>query len=274
MHDDLAAIFDLAGRTAIITGAAGLLGRRHAETIKMLGGIPILVDLVDCSGLASELTQEVGAGALYLRADITSVQDVEAVRDRVVEEYGRIDILINNAANNPSVEGGSQAFSRLEEFSLDQWRQDIEVGLTGALICARTFGEKMVQARSGVILNMSSDLGLIAPDQRIYNEPDTPSKERVVKPVSYSVVKSGIIGLTRYLATYWSSAGVRVNALAPGGVENDQDDAFVERLTNLIPLGRMAAANEYQAAIAFMVSDASSYMTGAVVSIDGGRTAW
>jgi NAD(P)-dependent dehydrogenase (short-subunit alcohol dehydrogenase family) len=164
--------------------------------------------------------------------------------------------------------------SRLETFPLSQWQADIAVGLTGALLCSRVFGGEMARRGKGVIVNVASDLALIAPDQRLYAVDGLPAAAQPVKPVSYSVVKTGLIGLTRYLATYWAEQGVRANALCPGGVENGQDAGFLRRIADLIPLGRMAARDEYQGAMLFLCSDASSYMTGAVLSIDGGRSTW
>ena len=274
LHKDLASRFDLRGSVAVITGAAGLLGRYHAHTVMMAGGIPVLLDLSDCSALKAELVSHYGGEVMVSQADITAPEQVESVRDRIIATHSRIDILINNAANNPKFEGNQAKFSRVEDFNIESWRRDLDVGLTGAFLCSRIFGATMAAAGKGVILNMSSDLGLIGPDQRIYRDASDEPDLAAVKPVTYSVVKAGLIGLTRYLATYWADKGVRVNAIAPGGVLNGQDDNFVERLSNLIPMGRMADVDEYQAAIAFMISDASSYMTGAVVSIDGGRTAW
>ena len=189
-----------------------------------------------------------------------------------MSRYGRVDILINNAAANPKVEGAEPAsFSRFESFPLDQWNADIAVGLSGAFICCQVFGMEMVRRGSGVIVNVSSDLGLIAPDQRIYRLPNMPENLQPVKPVSYSVVKSALIGLTRYLATYWAGRGIRVNSICPGGVGNGQPEEFVSKLTSLIPMGRMARPDEYQGAILFLCSDASSYMTGATLVVDGGR---
>ena len=155
---------------------------------------------------------------------------------------------------------------------MEVWNQDIAVGLTGAFLCARTFGEVMAQKGKGVILNIASDLALISPDQRLYRKSGLPEQAQSVKPVTYSVVKSGLIGLTRYLATYWADRGVRCNALSPGGIYVDQEEDFVQRLSQLIPVGRMATKDEYKAAVAFLVSDASSYMNGANLVIDGGRT--
>jgi len=148
------------------------------------------------------------------------------------------------------------------------------VGLTGAFLCSQTIGSEMVRAGKGIILNIASDLSLIAPDQRIYRRPALPEEQQLVKPVSYCVLKAGLLGLTRYLATYWASNGVRVNAISPGGVYANQDTDFVQRLSDLIPLGRMAHQEEYKAAVIFLVSDASSYMTGANLVVDGGRTCW
>jgi NAD(P)-dependent dehydrogenase (short-subunit alcohol dehydrogenase family) len=193
----------------------------------------------------------------------------------VLDKFGRVDILINNAANNPKMENTADVeFSRLEFFPLEQWEKDVAVGLTGAFICSQIIGYEMAKRKHGVIVNVASDLAVIAPDQRLYRRPGLPEANQPVKPVTYSVVKTGLIGLTRYLATYWCDSGIRVNAISPGGIYNNQPEDFVERLSNLIPLGRMANADEYQAAILFLCSDASSYMTGANLVVDGGRSSW
>jgi len=271
--------FDLAGRVVVITGGAGLLGVRHGEAVAELGATPILIDLEEgkAGGAADRVRRKFGGAAAGFGVDITSPEAVDGLLQRVLDCFGRVDVLINNAANNPKVEAGpfrEGHWSRLENFPLEVWNKDFAVGLTGAFLCSRAFGPEMARAGKGVILNVASDLGLIGPDQRIYRSEGETEQTQSVKPVSYSVVKAGLIGFTRYLATYWASAGVRSNALAPGGVEAGQNEAFVTRLTNLIPLGRMAHPDEYKAAVAFMVSDASSYMNGAIVSMDGGRTAW
>jgi NAD(P)-dependent dehydrogenase (short-subunit alcohol dehydrogenase family) len=269
--------FDLTGRVAVITGGAGLLGEQHARAIAKAGGIPVLVDIHQqrASERAEELSREYGVAAIGCAVDITKQDKLEALCDEIVARFGRLDILINNAANNPKMETGSEVnFSRLENFPLAQWEADIAVGLTGAFLCSKVFGNYMASHGGGVIVNVASDLALVAPDQRIYRQPGVPVDLQPVKPVTYSVVKSGLVGLTRYLATYWAANKVRVNAISPGGVFNSQPEDFVERLTNLIPLGRMAAINEYQGAIVFLCSDASSYMTGTNLVVDGGRSCW
>ena len=221
------------------------------------------------------MSREYDVPAFGCAADITRQTEIETLRDKILAKFGRLDILINNAANNPKIVADKEVnFSRLENFPLAQWDADLAVGLTGAFLCSKVFGSHMAIHGGGVIVNVASDLALIAPDQRIYRQQGLPEQMQPVKPVTYSVVKSGLVGLTRYLASYWADKKVRVNAISPGGVYNGQPDEFVERLTNLIPLGRMAATDEYRGAIVFLCSDASSYMTGANLVVDGGRTCW
>jgi NAD(P)-dependent dehydrogenase (short-subunit alcohol dehydrogenase family) len=270
-------LFDLRGRVAIVTGGAGLLGYYHADVLAAAGAHVVLLDLTSAKPWerAIQLTDIHGVECLGLGADITDEASVRGVGEEIIGKFGRIDILINNAANNPKVEdSGSQTWSRLENFPLKVWDDDIRVGLTGAFICSRVFGAEMVKRRAGVILNIASDLALIAPDQRIYRVDGRPEESQPVKPVTYSVVKTALLGLTRYLATYWSGENIRVNSISPGGVFNGQSEVFLNNLKELIPLGRMAEPNEYQGAILFLCSDASSYMTGANLVIDGGRTCW
>ena len=267
-------IFNLNGRVAVITGGAGLLGRQHATAIHAFGGIPVVADLDEAR--AKAVARMVGRRAFGIELDVTKPKSIKVARDVLMGKFKHIDVLINNAAMDPKVGpgGGKSRLGRLEDLDLKVFEQDLAVGLTGAVLCSRYFGEQMARQGGGVILNISSDLGLIAPDQRLYaklgNSDDTQPK----KPVSYSVVKSGLIGLTRYLATYWAAAGVRANALCPGGVENGQPTEFLNRIKQLIPMGRMAGVSEYQGAVVFLCSDASAYMNGSVVAMDGGRSVW
>lgn len=270
-------VFDMTGRVVVITGGAGFLGVKHAESVAARGGIPVLVDINAAAAekRAKEVGDAFGVDAAGFSVNITNADAVKKLLNDVLKKYSRVDVLINNAANNPKMESGNGVnFSRFENFPLKQWNEDIAVGLTGAFLCSQVFGAEMARRKKGVILNIASDLAVIAPDQRIYRKPDVPDDQQPVKPVTYSAVKTALIGLTRYLATYWADAGVRVNAISFGGVANGQPDDFVKKLSALIPQGRMAEADEYKGAIAFLCSDASSYMTGQNLIIDGGRSCW
>ena len=272
--------FDIKNRVCIVTGGGGLIGKKHTEAVVEGGGIPVLLDIVPngMERVKNEVQEEYGNDVIIetFVTDITSRDELVAVREQMVEKYGHIDVLINNAANNPKVEDKSRnlAFNTFSAFPVDIWNQDIAVGLTGAMLCAQVFGEQMERQESGVVLNISSDYGLIAPDQRIYRKKGVPDAEQTIKPVSYSVVKHGIIGLTKYLAIYWAQKGIRVNTLCPASLENGQDEEFVRKISNIIPMGRMSNPDEYVCTVLYMISEASSYMTGATVVLDGGRTSW
>ena len=269
--------FDLTGKVAVISGGAGLLGEKHAEAIAEFGGIPVLLDIDKKTGneKAQRISKEYQVDCAFKLCDIIDESQISSVQDSLLSKFGQIDILINNAAIDPKVEAKSDKnLSRLENFSIDQWNLEMAVGLTGAMLCSKVFGYEMAKKGKGVILNISSDLGIIAPDQRIYKKEGLPENEQPVKPVTYSVIKHGLIGLTKYLATYWADKGVRCNALCPGGIYNNQPDEFVKKISNLIPLGRMAHEDEYKASVVFMVSEASKYMNGSILSVDGGRSIW
>ncbi len=269
--------FDLTGKVAVITGGSGLLGEKHAEGIAEFGGIPILLDIDGEVGRkkAKMISEEYQVDCLFENCDITDESQILKVRDKILREFGRVDILINNAAIDSKVEAENDInLSRLENFSLDQWNLELSVGLTGSMLCSKIFGYEMANKENGVILNISSDIGIIAPDQRIYKKEGLPEANQPTKPITYSVIKHGLIGLTKYLSTYWNDKGVRANSISPGGIYTGQNDKFVQKLTDLIPLGRMAHEEEYKAAVIFLVSDASSYMTGANLVVDGGRTSW
>lgn len=267
--------FSLKDRVAVITGGAGLLGTQHAEAIAEAGGVPVLWDIDEAAAEreAQHIQETYGANAQAMTVDITDPASVADGLTDVLKTFGRVHILINNAANDPKVgpEAGT-AWSRFENFSRELWDQDMAVGLTGAFLCSQAVGTHMAGENGGVILNIASDLSVIAPDQRLYRQDGLADDQQPVKPVSYSVVKHGLVGLTRYLAAYWADRNVRVNAISPGGVYTDQPDDFVEKLTDLIPVGRMAEKDEYKGAIVFLCSNASSYMTGQNVVMNGGRT--
>jgi NAD(P)-dependent dehydrogenase (short-subunit alcohol dehydrogenase family) len=271
-------VFDMTDRVVIITGGAGLLGKRHAAAVARAGAIPVLVDIKEdlAVAAAAQLSKEFGRACLGAHADITNEHSVRSMLDTVLQRYGRVDVLINNAANNPTMAraGAETEWTRLENFPLAVWDRDIAVGLTGAFLCSQVIGSEMARRGRGVIINIASDLAVIAPDQRLYERADRQPSEQPVKPVTYSVVKTALIGLTRYLATYWADRGVRANALSPGGVYDGQPEDFVARLSTRIPLGRMADAGEYEGAVLFLASDASAYMTGTNLIVDGGRSCW
>ena len=266
--------FDVSGKLALVTGGAGLLGVQHGRALAEIGARVALADIDEVAATrgAARINEEYGSDtAIGVGLDVTRVESARSALERL----GAVHILVNNAAIDPKVGGeGLVEASRLENFPLEQWRFQVDVGLTGAFVCSQVFGSWMAANGGGVILNIASDLAVFAPDQRLYRKPGLPEERQPVKPVTYSVIKTGLVGLTRYLATYWHEQGVRANALSPGGVYNNQPDEFVAKLSHLIPLGRMARSDEYHAAVQFLCSDASSSMTGQNVVMDGGRSAW
>ena len=272
--------FNLTGKTALITGAAGLLGMEHAAALLASGATVILTD-IGKDALAAAHTNLIqhydSKKIIAILMDVAKPAAIRAVAAQIVTKDLRIDILVNNAAIDPKVKSkhGIMESSRLENFPLEQWELQVSVGLTGAFLCSQVFGSAMAKdGKGGVILNIASDLSVFSPDQRLYKKEGLDADMQAVKPVSYSVIKAGLVGLTRYLATYWADKNVRCNALSPGGVFNGQDEEFVKRLSRLIPLGRMAAIDEYRSAVQFLCSDAASYMSGQNVVVDGGRSVW
>lgn len=272
--------FDLTNRTALITGAAGLLGIQHASALLEVGAQVILtdLDLDSLKNLKSRLLGEFDSSQIVtLAMDVTSELDVYTAYNQLKQMEIYVDILVNNAAINPAINGDKSltSGSRLEEYSLSSWNKEIAVGLTGSFLCSKVFGTSMHSRNvSGVIINICSDLAVIAPDQRLYRNLDLPSDQQPVKPVTYSVIKAGLHGLTRYLSTYWLDSPIRCNSLSPGGVFSNQPEAFVRDISSRVPLGRMAHIDEYRASLQFLASDASSYMTGQNLVVDGGRTVW
>lgn len=271
-------LFDMSGKTAIITGGGGLLGVFHARALLQQNCNVELWD-IDSAGLKvslSSLQEEFPSQNCITRVvDVSIEEDIKSAVEVLRNEKIEIHVLINNAAINPKVSTSQKNnLARFEDFDVEEWNREVSVGLTGSILCCKHLGQWMVEKGNGVILNISSDLSVIAPNQNIYVNANLPESEQPKKPVSYSVIKTGLVGLTRYLATYWAESGIRVNALSPGGVLDGQDSSFVSKLVNLIPMGRMASPGEYIGAIQFLCSDASAYMTGQNIVIDGGRSIW
>ena len=272
--------FNLQYKTALITGAAGLLGEEHAFALLESGCNLILTDikLNQLKELKKRLLSKYSDSSIRIFVlDVTSKDSILELHKKLQKLGISINILINNAALNPKVEKnyGNKSLKRFESFDLEDWNLELAVGLTGAFLCSQVFGSDMAKKRKGgCILNIASDLSVIAPDQRIYMKEKIKEESQPVKPVTYSVIKTGLVGLTKYLATYWIGSNIRCNALSPGGIYTSQPDDFVIKLSNLIPLGRMAKKDEYRAAIQFLCSDASSYLNGHNLIMDGGRSIW
>lgn len=270
----LAKSFDLSGRTALVTGAAGLLGSQFSRTLAEAGASVVLAE-IDASS-AEKTTEEIkdsGGQAQSQVIDVTDPASIKIAFSAAVKSFGSLDILVNSAAINPSFDEAERGkhSSAFEEYPLEAWQQSLDVNLSGAFLCSQAAVRQMLKQKSGVIVNICSTYGLVGPDQRIYQREGQPPE---FKPVDYSVTKAGILGLTRYLAAYYGGKNIRVNALTPGGVANEQDAEFQKAYSARAILGRMADKDEMNAAMLFLASDASSYMTGANLVVDGGWTAW
>jgi NAD(P)-dependent dehydrogenase (short-subunit alcohol dehydrogenase family) len=271
-------LFTLKNKVIIVTGACGLLGKVYSNIIAQYGGIPILIDLdkAAVNQLADEINNKFKVNSKGYSVNITREIEVKDNCLEIIKGYKKIDGLINNAANNPRVEDSNNLkFSRLENFNLDQWNNDLDVSLKGSFLCVKYYGYEISKNPiGGSIINISSDLGLIAPNQNLYKINGLSEDQQPVKPVTYSITKSGLIGLTRYVSTYWAEKNVRCNAICPGGIENNQSIGFKKQVSKLIPMRRMGNKNEISGALVYLLSDASIYVNGAVISVDGGRTAW
>lgn len=269
-------LFRLDGQVVWVTGAAGLLGRRYCEALVEAGASVVVADLdgVRAAALAAELGDQT---ALGVALDVSDQSSVRVCAETAIARFGRIDALVNNAAL--TVRGGSERlkdyFAPFEEYPRDLWDMALSVNLTGMMLCAQAAGRQMLVQGGGTIVNISSTYGVVAPDQRIYEGVKSPYSDRGFNtPVSYAVTKTAVLGLTRYLATYWARQNIRVNALTPHGVYDNHDETFVKNFTYRSPMGRMARNDEYRGALLFLVSNASSYMTGANLVVDGGWTTW
>jgi 2-deoxy-D-gluconate 3-dehydrogenase len=272
---NLADKFDLTGRAAVVTGGAGLLGKQFCRTLAEAGAAVTVVDLDAnrANQLAAELEAE-GYRALAAPTDITKLEQVEAMAAATLDRFGRLDILVNSAALDPKFDPdkiGEQGANAFEDYPLTAWQQALDVNLTGMFLCAQAAGKAMLSQGQGAIINLCSMYGLVGPDQRLYQREGQPPQ---FKPVTYTVTKAGVVGFTKYLAAYYAGKNIRVNTLTPGGVFNNHDDEFVQRYSARSVLGRMAEQDEMNGALLFLASDASSYMTGANLVVDGGWTAW
>ena len=271
-------LFSLKNKIILITGASGLLGQEHAEAICKAKGVPVLLDLNqnDLDNQVRYLKKKYNILTKGYAVDITDESQVKRNCKKIILEFSKIDGLINNAANNPKFKNiDKKGFSRLERFEIESWDKDLSVSLTGSFLCSKHYGFQISKnPKGGSIINVSSDLGIIAPNQNLYKKEKLKEDEQPVKPVSYSVVKHGVIGLTKYISTYWAANNVRSNAICLGGVFNNQSKDFLDRVSNLIPLGRMAKKDEYHGLIIYLLSDSSSYINGSIISADGGRTVW
>jgi NAD(P)-dependent dehydrogenase (short-subunit alcohol dehydrogenase family) len=276
MNQSTLEMFDLSNKTALITGGGGLLGPKHAEAILECNGSVILADinLDAASAICDSLNKKYNNRCKSIYMDVTNAESIS----KALIDSLPVDILVNNAAKDPKVKKGDSSLkleTRFETMSFDYWRQGTEAIVDGTFLCTQAVVNQMINRKAtGVILNIASDLSVIAPDQRIYQKPDTEWSQQPVKPITYSAAKWAVIGMTKYLAVYLAQQGIRVNCLSPTGVFNDHPEDFVTKLSNIIPMGRMANIDEYKGAVAFLCSNASTYMTGHNLIIDGGKTVW
>jgi NAD(P)-dependent dehydrogenase (short-subunit alcohol dehydrogenase family) len=267
--------FRMDGQSVIVTGGAGLLGKQFCRTLAQAGAGVLVADLNRNTAvtLAENLNKD-GFAALGTGVDVTDPVSVEDMVAAAYNRFGRVDVLVCSAAMDPKFDAdnlGTQGANAFENYPLDAWRQALEVNLTGMFLCAQAAVKPMLDQKHGVIINICSTYGLVGPDQRIYERPGQPQQ---FKPVFYSVTKAGVLGLTRYLATYYAGKNIRANALTPGGVYNNHDEVFMQNYSYRAVMGRMAEQDEMNGALLFLASDASTYMTGANLVVDGGWTAW
>lgn len=274
-------LFDIHGRTAVVTGGAGLLGMQFCRTLAQAGARVVVADLnASTAAQAADTLVAEGLVASSIAVNVTHPQSVKDMAAEALGRFGSLDILVNSAALDPKFDPQHQAgeasaarpgSGAFETFPLEAWTSALEVNLTGAFLCCQAVAPAMLDQGRGVIINICSTYGLVGPDQRIYQRPGQPAQ---FKPVYYTVTKAGILGLTRYLATYYAGKNLRVNALTPGGVYNGHDEAFLQAYSARTVIGRMANRDEMNGALLFLASDASSYMTGSNLVVDGGWTAW
>lgn len=264
-------LFSLKNKTAIVTGACGLIGKEHCRALAGAGAHVVVADMAETA--CSDFAQTLGPGHLGLAINVTDKSSLEKGRDAILSHYGSIDVLVNNAAINDMFENPAMAAhqSMFEHYPLDMWQKSMEVNVTGVFLCAQVFGSVMAGQGRGSIINLASTYGMVGPDQSIYQ--NEKGEQTFYKSPAYPATKGAVINFTRFLAAYWGEKGVRVNTLSPGGVENNQDAFFVANYSRKTALKRMAVPTDYMGAVVFLASDASAYMTGANLVVDGGWTA-
>jgi len=262
--------YDLKDKVVLLTGAAGKIGPQYAEILSECGANVVCLDLKEeeCKQLEKHLKETYSTRPMRLSVDISQKLKVEQAVERVVKEYGKIDVLINNAAYEQLKHVINDQVLSFEDFPLEVWQSTIDVNLTGMFLCCQAVGKVMVQQGYGVILNISSVYGVVAADQRIYGD------SKLNSNVAYAATKSGVLNFTRYLASYWQGKNIRVNSLSPGGVFNNQNEEFVKNYCYRTMLGRMADMDDLCAAMLYLISDASKFVTGFNLIVDGGWTAW
>ena len=263
---------------ALITGAGGLLGPEHAAALAEIGFNLVLID-IDKKSLTQKskiLEKDFPNIKIYsFICDITSENKVKKLSNFLKKKNISIEILINNADINPKMDKKKENFTgRVEDYKIKNLKNELNVGLIGTFICCKIFGTEMSRKNQGIIINIDSDLGILAPNQEVYHPSENITKVKNFKPIGYSVSKHGILGITKYLATYWAHKNVRCNALIPGGVLNNQPKYLVKNQIKRIPMKRWAKKTEFKKALQFLSSDGSKYMTGQNLVIDGGKTVW
>ena len=267
--------FSLEGRTAVITGGAGLLGKQFSRALGEAGACVVVADInIEGAQQQADQLKADGIQAIALQVDITDPDSLTTMVEACVNRFGRIDILVNSAALDPKFDPDNiqaQSSNAFETYPLETWKNAVDVNLTGTFLVTQACVKQMLAQNYGVVINICSTYGLAGPDQRLYERPDGSQQ---FKPVYYTVTKAGILGLTRYLATYYAGKPIRVNALTPGGIYNQHDQAFVEKYAARTVIGRMAHLDEMNGAVVFLASEASAYMTGSNLVVDGGWTAW